>query len=72
MFLIGIIAIVILFSCAINYPTNRNEHAIDKQTRDIVGGKVYEFTYKQHSYIGFLRYKEWGVVHDPECKCFKK
>lgn len=65
---------IIMFLCAISCNmVNANRNYISEKGSDkITWTNIYEFTYKKHSYIGFFRYKGWGVVHDPECKCFKK
>lgn len=52
------------------------DETIVKDTRDtksLVFGRVYHFSYKSHDYImfrdGYGKVSVAGVVHDPDCKC---
>ena len=33
--------------------------------------RIYKFKFEGHRYIDFDGYRRTGVVHDPNCECFK-
>ena len=57
----------ILVSCTFE----ESQPLVIKESGKKLRSDICEFTYKNHSYIGFWNYKSWGVVHDPECEYCK-
>jgi hypothetical protein len=49
-----------------------NDAKVSEGTIDKLWSSISHFEYKGHEYISFLHGSRGGVVHDPDCKCFKK
>lgn len=64
------VPIIILLVFMIAFSEGKTEEP--KAPREFQVETVYEFKYKKHSYIGFPKYKGWGVVHNPDCEYCKE
>jgi hypothetical protein len=45
---------------------------VTKSTSAKLWDNINHFEFKGHEYISFRADYKAGVVHDPDCKCFKK
>ena len=34
--------------------------------------RIYSFKFRGHKYIDFDGFRRTGIVHDPDCSCYKK
>lgn len=71
-----IISLGLALLCSCSRPTLKSEATKSVSDGIIPFGAVIHFKYKNHQYIKFTegigKYKVVGVVHDPDCKCYKR
>ena len=58
--------IICMIGCAgIDNPSDERQRI--KTSCNYFGVETFE--YKNHEYIAFTRYRQCGVVHNPDCRC---